>query len=283
MRRLAFTLIELLVVIAIIAILAAMLFPVFASAKKAAKKTVGISNLKQIIMASMLYMADYDDYTIPLFVFDPGSQNYPTSFGFHYYPLLILPYTKNEQIYLDPEDREDDPSLADSQGRGRFDPENEFHMYIVGANPSYGYNYRYLNTVRVGVGFGGRPAPKYGGKPSTFANSPAETIMFAEATMKDLSVPAAGGTFRTIINDIGYSRIEPPFAVPVPPELPPYNGWSGTFPDARSQGQLWGRYDEKRVIAVWLDGHVSYPHISGLVGEGSTELEVNRFWNGEGH
>jgi prepilin-type N-terminal cleavage/methylation domain-containing protein len=43
MKR-GFTLIELLVVIAIIAILAAILFPVFAQAKVAAKKSVAVSN-----------------------------------------------------------------------------------------------------------------------------------------------------------------------------------------------------------------------------------------------
>lgn len=42
----AFTLIELLVVIAIIAILAAILFPVFAQAKAAAKKSSELSNSK---------------------------------------------------------------------------------------------------------------------------------------------------------------------------------------------------------------------------------------------
>lgn len=42
-----FTLIELLVVIAIIAILAAILFPVFAQAKTAAKKTTALSTVKQ--------------------------------------------------------------------------------------------------------------------------------------------------------------------------------------------------------------------------------------------
>jgi prepilin-type N-terminal cleavage/methylation domain-containing protein/prepilin-type processing-associated H-X9-DG protein len=61
MRRRAFTLIELLVVIAIIAILAAILFPVFASAKMAAKQTVCLSNMKQIAMASLLYLGDSDD------------------------------------------------------------------------------------------------------------------------------------------------------------------------------------------------------------------------------
>jgi len=57
----AFTLIELLVVIAIIAILAAILFPVFAQAKAAAKKTAGISNQKQISLAALMYCGDWDD------------------------------------------------------------------------------------------------------------------------------------------------------------------------------------------------------------------------------
>lgn len=57
----AFTLIELLVVIAIIAILAAILFPVFAQAKMAAKKTQSISNMKQASLGITLYSADYDD------------------------------------------------------------------------------------------------------------------------------------------------------------------------------------------------------------------------------
>jgi len=60
MRR-GFTLIELLVVIAIIAILAALLFPVFARAKNAAKDAVTISNLKQLGAAMALYTADCDD------------------------------------------------------------------------------------------------------------------------------------------------------------------------------------------------------------------------------
>lgn len=60
-RSKAFTLIELLVVIAIIAILAAILFPVFAQAKEAAKKATCTSNLKQLGTAWYLYLGDYDD------------------------------------------------------------------------------------------------------------------------------------------------------------------------------------------------------------------------------
>jgi len=57
----AFTLIELLVVIAIIAILAAILFPVFAQAKAAAKKTACLSNTKQLAVGFFLYSGDNDD------------------------------------------------------------------------------------------------------------------------------------------------------------------------------------------------------------------------------
>lgn len=60
----AFTLIELLVVIAIIAILAAILFPVFAQAKTAAKRTTELSNAKQIAVAFNMYATDYDDTTV---------------------------------------------------------------------------------------------------------------------------------------------------------------------------------------------------------------------------
>jgi prepilin-type N-terminal cleavage/methylation domain-containing protein len=56
-----FTLVELLVVIAIIAILARILFPVFAQAKQAAKKTSSLSNIRQIGLAAQMYATDNDD------------------------------------------------------------------------------------------------------------------------------------------------------------------------------------------------------------------------------
>ena len=60
-RNQAFTLIELLVVIAIIAILAAILFPVFAQAREKARQTSCASNLKQLSLAAIMYVQDYDE------------------------------------------------------------------------------------------------------------------------------------------------------------------------------------------------------------------------------
>src|SRR5947208_2579917 len=60
-----FTLIELLVVIAIIAILAAILFPVFAQAREAARKTTCTSNMRQLALGWNMYAGDYDE-TFPM-------------------------------------------------------------------------------------------------------------------------------------------------------------------------------------------------------------------------
>jgi prepilin-type N-terminal cleavage/methylation domain-containing protein len=59
-KRQGFTLIELLVVIAILAILAAILFPVFGQVREKARQATCLSNHKQIALAALLYINDYD-------------------------------------------------------------------------------------------------------------------------------------------------------------------------------------------------------------------------------
>jgi prepilin-type N-terminal cleavage/methylation domain-containing protein/prepilin-type processing-associated H-X9-DG protein len=95
----AFTLIELLVVIAIIAILAAILFPVFAQAKAAAKKTQDLSNHKQIVTAIMLYAGDYDDHSMST---HHDLEAGETIADLYTWFMPLQPYIKNKQIFHDP-------------------------------------------------------------------------------------------------------------------------------------------------------------------------------------
>jgi len=88
-HRAGFTLIELLVVIAIIAILAAILFPVFAKAREAARATSCKSNLKQIGLASAMYTQDYDGDLVRAWqIASPGCCSAPT------WADMLMPYMK---------------------------------------------------------------------------------------------------------------------------------------------------------------------------------------------
>lgn len=104
MKR-AFTLIELLVVIAIIAILAAILFPVFAQAKAAAKKTQALSNAKQMSLGFNLYGGDYEG-VMPL-IRECSGPNLPTCVSGRValgWMDFLQPYVKNRAIFKDPAD-----------------------------------------------------------------------------------------------------------------------------------------------------------------------------------
>jgi len=101
-----FTLIELLVVIAIIAILAAILFPVFANAKEAAKKTECLSNGKQLGLAWTMYAADNDERACPAYYYS-ADYRFETAWDFildwstttpTWSIGLLGPYTKNGQL-----------------------------------------------------------------------------------------------------------------------------------------------------------------------------------------
>ncbi len=92
-RRRGFTLIELLVVIAVIAILASLLLPALAGAKGRAHTVTCVNNLRQIGIASAMYVDDHEEGQLP------ASQHTGKS-----WVATLAPYAATN-IYRCPKDR----------------------------------------------------------------------------------------------------------------------------------------------------------------------------------
>ncbi|MBC8063233.1 MAG: prepilin-type N-terminal cleavage/methylation domain-containing protein [Chlorobia bacterium] len=145
--RKAFTLIELLVVIAIIAILAAILFPVFAQAKAAAKKSSSLSNVKQTGLSSIIYQADYDDIMPIINEYgqtgvNNGAYVYFGNRGVIPWTQLIQPYMKNVDILMDPQGPQPlaSPAGFNVNVSKLFTPMYGYNPYLIQGGVSYPYS-----------------------------------------------------------------------------------------------------------------------------------------------
>lgn len=151
-RPRGFTLIELLVVIAIIAILAAILFPVFAQAREAARKTQCLSNMKNLGTAIILYTQDYDEL-LPLAAYSTGGAS------FLVWHDLTDPYVKNKDIWHCPSS-----PLANADANGKI-------------TTHFGYNVRYLTTIKPDFS----NANSHTAVSLAAVQTPAETVMLTDA------------------------------------------------------------------------------------------------------
>jgi len=175
MRRLkqrGFTLIELLVVIAIIAILAAILFPVFAQAREAARKASCQSNLKQLSAAAIMYANDFDER----FPAQPwGAARYDSWWW------SIQPYAKNAGILSCPSGTFNGEINGGKVAQDGTRDQNGLRLALGNPRINYGFSENMLNQSDSGIS-------------QASIQSPASKAMIADAHAT--VIPSWGWSFR---------------------------------------------------------------------------------------
>ncbi len=284
MRKRGFTLIELLVVIAIIAILAAILFPVFAQAKVAAKKAACISNMKQWSLAHQMYWADFDDMVSLWqyhYNFSVIAPQYDRDLG-----NLLYPYVKNMQMSVTPNSPISYrarltsiyfPNPGTLTGQARTDQE----IFNAGWLTDYGYNYQALTGF-----FAGNPpyAPfgfMWNPQKATSVQNPGDSILSVTGVFDRDS---AGGVL-----DGGQLPIDPPcrYYTDGTDTLAPspygstgryyYGGWRPDLPLAWNVfGGVWPYYANRATVG-FMDSHAKSLNI-GAISAGCNVLPA---WGGQ--
>lgn len=285
-RNSAFTLIELLVVIAIIAILAAILFPVFAQAKAAAKKTQAINNAKQQGTAVLIYMSDSDDmYPIAFYnntyTRDPAMGAVDANHHF-----LVYPYTKNTQLWADPNDP---ASERHRETTDLIDPNTvgaayrmEQKIFNLGLKNDYGVNGQFIHPQ----GWDGANTTHVPTSQTSIGNVAKTIYSISSIWNRSASgAPTGGGNYEVdapCIYDGSFNDIRPGMG-----GFPSYwwfGGWNPSSPNAWNvYGGVWP-WHGKQVVIVYADSHTKTRNITAVAdgcnvvdGHGGTVYDMEKY------
>ncbi len=286
----AFTLIELLVVVAIISLLLAILLPSLGGARRQAKRTVCLSNMRQLAQGWTSYAIENRDVAVPsrFFKADGGTANpanfYSVGNGRKYRPRWIGTIGSYVGVFgwYEPEPTNE-----------RQDYDNKVYLCSEAAertdsrNAGYGYNHLFLGNAR-----------QTGGR---FHNFPvnlsritrtAETVVMADSLGTAAAVPAAARLPYT--NDESEERAIGNHAYTLdPPRLPAGSDTAGGVGGPR------GAVDPRHIgpgggtaVAVFCDGHAGAftPEQLGYrrsedgayLSESPEDMPENRLFSGNG-
>ena len=270
--RKAFTLIELLVVIAIIAILAAILFPVFAQAKEAAKKTVDLSNLKEQGTALTIYSTDSDDM-FPQTSWESSLTTQPMNPGGKYqihWTYLMQPYIKNWDLFVSPVDSTPvTPKYPCPNGiadLGKLNASGQMYCDWQAQKYSYIPNYNFL------------PAHDWAPVSLTVFPAPADTIVLTDRRAK------LTGSGYVIGQQKGISGFNPSQPCPGSTQIAPqyakissanYAFWTPAFAiqhdaqDADDKNDIvrlkWDRFSNGGSNYAYGDGHAKFQKLAQVL------------------
>lgn len=230
-RRRGFTLIELLVVVAIIAVLAAILFPVFAQARAAARKASCTSNLHQLAMGFTAYFQDYDETFPANGVWHLEAVDDVKKLWFN----QIEPYVKDNGVLHCPADNVKNAQRTFSDALP--DHQNDPGLPAL----SYGANWDMMSAA-----YYGQPEAKI-----ATIGYPSQTLLVSDCTE-----PWAFGPVYTDAQGVRWSHIAyangPPVAVSY---TVLHGGRSGLGHERHGDGSN----------VAFMDGHVRFLHASAFV------------------